>query len=248
MLFSVQQVPANGVLKSEQNPRTTCVRRVPGWPRGAAIAHETGNEDVLKIIVGVTGASGAIYAWRLLERLRRDPAVEIHLILSRAGEKTLYLETGQRAADLKSLAHYSWPLEDIAAPLASGSFQTTGMVIVPCSIHTMSAIACGISSNLMIRAADVVLKERRRLVLMVRETPFHLGHLRTMAALAEMGAIIAPPIPVFYNKPATIQDLVDSSVDRSLDLLGVPDTSIRRWNGPAGLPGNPDEQGGDEEE
>jgi 4-hydroxy-3-polyprenylbenzoate decarboxylase len=182
--------------------------------------------------VGVTGASGAIYPLRLLERLRRNPATEVHLILSRAAEKTLFLETGRKAADLKTMAHYSWPLEDISAPLASGSFQTAGMVIAPCSIHTMSAIACGISSNLMIRAADVVLKERRRLILMVRETPFHLGHLRTMTSLAEMGAIIAPPIPGFYNRPATIGDLVDSSVDRVLDLLGVPDETIKRWNGP----------------
>src|SRR4051794_41164008 len=134
----------------------------------------------MRIIVGVSGASGAIYAIRLLTRLTAHPRAEVHLILSRAGEKTLFLETGRKAADLKSMAHYSWALEDIAAPLASGSFQTSGMVIAPCSIHTMSSIACGISSNLMIRAADVVLKERRRLVLMVRESPFHLGHLRTM--------------------------------------------------------------------
>lgn len=152
--------------------------------------------------------------------------------MSRAAEKTLFLETGRKAADLKAMAHYSWPLEDIAAPLASGSFQTAGMVIAPCSIHTMSAISCGISSNLMIRAADVVLKERRRLILMVRETPFHLGHLRTMTALAEMGAIIAPPIPGFYNRPSSIEDLVDSSIDRVLDLIGLPDEAIRRWNGP----------------
>jgi 4-hydroxy-3-polyprenylbenzoate decarboxylase len=194
------------------------------------------NGVVLRIIVGVTGASGAIYPLRLLERLRRNAAIEIHLVLSRAGEKTLYLETGRKAADLKGLAHHVWPLEDIAAPLASGSFTTAGMVIAPCSIHTMSAISCGISSNLMIRAADVVLKERRRLILMVRETPFHLGHLRTMTSLTEMGAIIAPPIPGFYNRPQTIEDLVDSSVERVLDLLGVPDNSIRRWNGP-GIPG-----------
>ena len=170
-----------------------------------------------------------------MERLSARPEVELHLVLSRAGEKTLYLETGKRAADLKSFAHYSWPLEDISAPLASGSFQTDGMVISPCSIHTMSAIAHGISSNLMIRAADVALKERRRLILMVRESPLHLGHLRTMTALAEMGAIIAPPIPGFYNHPVSIRDLVDSSVDRVLDLLGLPDASARRWTGP----GNP---------
>jgi flavin prenyltransferase len=186
-----------------------------------------------RIVVGVTGASGAIYATRLLQRLNRNDRVEVHLILSRAGEKTLFLETGQRSGDLKSLAHYTWPVEDIAAPLASGSFKTCGMVIAPCSIQTMSAISCGISSNLMIRAADVMLKERRRLILMVRETPFHLGHLRTMTALTEMGAIIAPPVPGFYNNPTTVEELVDSSVDRVLDLLGVPDASIRRWAGPS---------------
>ena len=182
-------------------------------------------------MLGVTGASGAIYAVRLLEKLRR-PEVEIHLILSRSGEKTLYLETGKKAADLKSLAHFSWPADDISAPLASGSFSTDGMVISPCSIHTMSSIAYGTTSNLLTRAADVTLKERRRLILMVRESPLHLGHLKTMTLLAEMGAILAPPIPGFYNLPATIEDLVDSSVDRVLDLIGLPDENARRWNGP----------------
>jgi 4-hydroxy-3-polyprenylbenzoate decarboxylase len=185
----------------------------------------------LKIVVGVTGASGAIYSLRLLEKLRR-PGVEIHLILSRSGEKTLYLETGKKAADLKALAHCSWPVDDISAPLASGSFLVDGMVISPCSIHTMSSIACGITSNLLTRAADVTLKERRRLILMIRESPLHLGHLRTMTSLAEMGAILAPPIPGFYNHPASIDDLVDSSVDRVLDLLGLPGEKARRWNGP----------------
>jgi flavin prenyltransferase len=127
-------------------------------------------------------------------------------------------------------------VDDISAPLASGSFQTDGMIIAPCSIHTMSAIACGMTSNLITRAADVVLKERRRLILMVRETPLHLGHLRNMTLLAEMGAILAPPIPGFYNQPATIEDLVDSSVDRVMDLIGVPDKNTRRWNGPPRAP------------
>lgn len=188
-------------------------------------------EGDLKIVVGVTGASGAIYPLRLLEKLRR-PNVEIHLILSRSGEKTLYLETGKRAADLKCLANHCWSVDDISAPLASGSFQTAGMVIAPCSIHTMSSIAYGITSNLMTRAADVTLKERRRLILMIRESPLHLGHLKTMTAIAEMGAIVAPPIPGFYNQPSTIGDLVDSSVDRVLDLIGLPDENARRWNGP----------------
>jgi 4-hydroxy-3-polyprenylbenzoate decarboxylase len=168
----------------------------------------------------------------LLERLRRQTGVEIHLILSRAGEKTLWLETGKQRADVMALADHCWALEDISAPIASGSFRADGMVIAPCSVHTMSAIAHGISSNLLIRAADVTLKERRRLILAIRESPFHLGHLRTMSLLAEMGAIIAPPIPGFYHHPATVEDLVDSSVDRMLDLLGTPDDRIRRWRGP----------------
>ena len=158
--------------------------------------------------------------------------MEVHLILSRSGEKTLFLETGKLAADIKALAHYTWPIDDISAPLASGSFSTAAMVVAPCSIHTLSSVAYGITSNLLTRAADVTLKERRRLILMVRESPLHLGHLRAMTAVAEMGAIVAPPIPGFYNQAATIEDLVDSSVDRVLDLLGLPDENARRWNGP----------------
>jgi 4-hydroxy-3-polyprenylbenzoate decarboxylase len=184
----------------------------------------------LKIVSGVSGASGSIYAIRLLERLQ-DRA-ETHLVLTRSGEKTLYLETGKLAADLRALASFSYPFEDISCRLASGSFRTDAMVIAPCSIHTMSAIAAGISSNLLIRAADVALKEHRKLILMVRETPFHLGHLRSMTALAEMGAIIAPPVPAFYQKPETILDLVDGTVSRVLDLLGLPDADTKRWDGP----------------
>src|SRR6202451_2921172 len=168
----------------------------------------------LQIVVGVSGASGAIYGVRLLEKLRLQPAVETHLILSRSGEKTLFLETGKKAAEFKALARYSYALEDISGRLASGSFGTDGMVIAPCSIHTMSAIAHGISSNLLVRAADVTLKERRPLILMVRESPLHLGHLRSMAALAEMGAILAPPMPAFYLQPQTVADIVEHSVDR----------------------------------
>jgi 4-hydroxy-3-polyprenylbenzoate decarboxylase len=195
----------------------------------------------LRIVVGVTGASGAIYALRLLEKLRR-PGVETHLILSRSGEKTLFLETGRKSADLKALADFAWPVDDISAPLASGSFQTAGMVIAPCSIQTMSSIACGVTSSLLTRAADVTLKERRTLVLMVRESPLHVGHLRTMTSLAEMGAILAPPIPGFYNQPATILDLVDSSIERVLDLLGLPLDDAKRWNGPGRTARNPEAQ------
>jgi len=187
----------------------------------------------LRIVVGVSGASGSIYGLRLLEKLRLQPAVETHLILTRSGEKTLFLETRKKAGELKALAQFSYPLEDISGRLASGSFQTDGMVIAPCSIHTMSAIAHGVTDNLLTRAADVSLKERRRLILMVRESPLHLGHLRTMVALAEMGAIIAPPVPGFYHHPETISDLVDHSVDRVLDLLGLPDQTARRWDGAA---------------
>ena len=183
----------------------------------------------MRVIVGICGASGSIYGLRLLEKLRRRPDCEIHLILTRSGEKTLHLETGKRAADLKALAHHWHPIDNIDSPLASGSYLTDGMVIAPCSIHTMSAIARGITDNLMTRAADVALKERRKLILMVRETPLHLGHLRSMTALAEMGAILAPPVPAFYHSPQSILDLVDQSVGRVLDLLGLPDPDARRW-------------------
>jgi len=185
----------------------------------------------LKIVVGISGASGSIYGVRLLEKLRAQPDLEIHLVVTRAAEKTLFLETGRKSSELKELAHYYYALEDIGARLASGSFRTDGMVIAPCSVHTMSAIAAGISSNLLIRAADVSLKERRTLVLMVRETPLHLGHLRTMVALAEMGALIVPPIPAFYTKPESVMDIVDGSVDRALDLLRIPDGDCKRWQG-----------------
>ncbi len=183
-----------------------------------------------RVIVGVSGASGAIYGWRILEKLRGVAQVETHLILSRSGERTAYLEMGKKAADFKELAHYAYPMEDIGCRLASGSFRTDGMVVAPCSVHTMSAIATGITDNLITRAADVQLKERRRLVLMVREMPFHLGHLRTMTALAEMGAIVAPPVPGFYQRPQTVLDLVDHCVDRVLDLLDLPAADAKRWD------------------
>ena len=185
----------------------------------------------MKIVVGISGASGAIYGLRLLERLRSQENVETHLILSKSGEKTMFLETGKLAADARGLAHFWYPLDDISCRLASGSNSMDAMVVAPCSIHTMSAIAHGISSNLLVRAADVMLKERRKLILLVRESPLHLGHLRNMTSLAEMGAIIAPPIPAFYHHPQTVMDVVDHSVDRVVDLLGLPDPTVRRWNG-----------------
>jgi 4-hydroxy-3-polyprenylbenzoate decarboxylase len=189
-------------------------------------------KESIRLVVAITGASGSIYGWRLLEKLREAGDVETHLIMTRSGERTAFLEMGKSAGDFKALAQCSYAVEDIGCRLASGSFPTAGMVIAPCSIHTMSAIAAGISSNLAIRAADVTLKERRRLILMVRESPLHLGHLRSMTALAEMGAILAPPVPAFYHQPQSVAEIVDHSVDRVLDLMGMPSSEARRWDGP----------------
>jgi len=187
-----------------------------------------------KIVVGISGASGSIYGIRLLERLRLAEGVETHLILTRSGERTAFLETAKRAAEIRALADHHYPVEDIGASIASGSSPADALVIAPCSIHTMSALAAGITSNLLIRAADVALKERKRVVLMVRETPFHLGHLRSMVALAEMGAIVAPPIPGFYHNPQSVLDIVDHSVERVMDLIGCAAPEAKRWDPRAG--------------
>lgn len=185
----------------------------------------------MKIVVGVSGASGSVYGLRLLEKLRANERAEVHLVLSRLGERTAFIETGKKAADFRELADEWYPLEDVGARLASGSFPVDAMVVAPCSIHSMSAIASGITSNLLTRAADVTLKEQRRLILMVRESPLHVGHLRTMVKLAEMGAILVPPVPGFYNKPETVMDIVDHTVDRILDLIGLPAPDAKRWDG-----------------
>ncbi len=174
-----------------------------------------------------------------MRRLRQNSGVEIHLVLTRSAERTAHLEMGATAADFKALAHFNYSLEDVGSRLASGSFLTAGMVIAPCSIHSMSSIGAGLSSNLLLRAADVCLKERRRLVLMVRETPLHLGHLRTMVQLTEMGAIVAPPVPGFYQHPESVQDIVDHSIERIMDLMGVPAPDARRWNGKRAEAGEP---------
>ena len=184
-----------------------------------------------RIIVGISGASGAPYGVKLVERLASIDEVETHLVVTRAGEKTLHHESGKLLDDLKPLVSQYHPIGEIGANIASGSFLTDGMIVAPCSINTASAIAYGQASNLLIRAADVILKERRRLILMVRETPFHLGHLRTLTSLAEMGAIIAPPMPDFYNRPEGISDVVDQGVDRMLDLMGVSAPETKRWEG-----------------
>jgi 4-hydroxy-3-polyprenylbenzoate decarboxylase len=184
-----------------------------------------------RIVVGVTGASGSVYGVRLLEHLQKLPEVESHLIVTRAGEKTLYQETGLKLNEIKEMATHWHAVEEIGASIASGSYPVDGMVIAPCSINTLSAIASGLTSNLLIRAADVALKERRRLILMVRECPLHLGHLRSMVAVTEIGAIVAPPLPAFYNKPQTLEEAVDQSVFRVLDLLGIPESGVKRWQG-----------------
>src|SRR5690348_16548926 len=190
-----------------------------------------------RLIVGISGASGAIYGARLLEILAPMP-VETHLVMSRSAEMTLALETDLKPADLRARADFVHAAGDLAAPISSGSFQTIGMVLAPCSIRSMSEIATGVTTTLLTRAADVVLKERRRLVLMVRETPLHSGHLRTMAALSQMGAVIAPPVPAFYAKPQTLAAMIDQSLGRVLDLFGLDAGIVRRW-GEAAQPGLP---------
>ncbi len=184
--------------------------------------------DTPRLVVGISGASGVVYGIRLLEMLRALP-VETHLVMTKAAEVALAHETTLKVAEVQALAHRCHAVTDIAAPLASGSFRTIGMIVAPCSIRSMSEIAAGTTSTLLTRAADVTLKERRRLVLMVRETPLHLGHLRTMAALAEMGAVIAPPVPAFYAQPATLEDMVDHTLGRMLDLFGLEAPKLKRW-------------------
>jgi 4-hydroxy-3-polyprenylbenzoate decarboxylase len=194
--------------------------------------------DEQRLIVGISGASGVIYGVRMLETLREMP-VETHLVISKAAEITLAYETNLKIAAVRELADVVHPEADIAASISSGSFKTLGMVIAPCSIRSMSEIAAGVTASLLTRSADVVLKERRRLVLMVRETPLHTGHLRTMTALSEMGAIIAPPLPALYAKPETIDDVIDHSVGRVLDLFELDTGRVRRWGEPAADGGKP---------
>jgi 4-hydroxy-3-polyprenylbenzoate decarboxylase len=183
-----------------------------------------------RLIVGISGASGVIYGARLLELLRKLP-VEIHLVVSRSAEIALALETDLKPADLRARADVAHAIGDMAAPIASGSFQTLGMIIAPCSIRTMSEIATGVTDTLLTRAADVVLKEKRRLVLAVRETPLHGGHLRTMAALSDIGAVIAPIVPAFYNRPQSVDDIVNHTCGRLLDLFGIDTGIVKRWKG-----------------
>lgn len=183
-----------------------------------------------RLVVGVSGASGVIHGVRVLDALR-ELGIESHLVVTRAALLTLSQETDLSPDDLTGRADVVHRLNDVGASIASGSFRTLGMIVAPCSVRTMGEIATGVTSTLLTRAADVALKERRRLVLMVRETPLHLGHLRTMTALTEMGAVIAPPLPAFYARPASIEEMVDQSVGRALDLFGLDWAPVRRWDG-----------------
>ena len=187
-----------------------------------------------RFVVAITGATGAVYGVRLLQRLGACPGVETHLVVSDAAALTLHQEVGLQKRDVEALAHVVHRNRDIGASIASGSFQTDGMVIAPCSMKTLGAVAHGLSDNLVARAADVILKERRRLVLMVRETPFNLAHLRNMTAVTEMGGIVFPPLPSFYNRPASIDEMVDHTVARVMDLLGVDNSLAPRWSGMRG--------------
>src|SRR5256714_11152802 len=188
-----------------------------------------------RLIVGISGAWGVVYGARLLELLQQLP-VETHLVMSRSAEVTLALETGLKPADLRARADVVHSAGDLAAPISSGSFQTIGMIVAPCSVRSMAEIATGATTTLLTRAADVALKERRRLVLLVRETPLHTGHLRTMTALSEIGAVIAPPVPAFYARPQTLQEMIDQTIGRALDLFGLDTGIVRRW-GEAPEPG-----------
>ncbi len=182
-------------------------------------------------IVGITGASGSIYGIRMLEAMRKL-GITVHLVISEQARRTLELETRTTAAQVEKLADIVHDPHDVAAPISSGSFKSDGMVVVPCSIKTASAIAYAHNDNLLVRAADVCLKERRRLVLVVRETPLHLGHLRTLTQLAEIGATILPPIPAFYTHPKSVDDVINHTIGKALDALGIEHDLFPRWQGP----------------
>ena len=183
-----------------------------------------------RLIIGISGASGAIYGIRLLELLK-DTEIETHLIISRAAVMTIASETDRKIADVEALADVVHSNQDVGAACSSGSFQNLGIIVAPCSIKTMAEIATGVTANLISRAADVALKERRRVVLMLRETPLHLGHIRSMAAVTEAGAIVYPPVPAFYTRPQSLEDMVDHSLGRVLDLFDINLGLVRRWSG-----------------
>jgi len=189
---------------------------------------EAASDKPLRLVVGISGASGVVYGIRMLEALLGLP-IESHLVISKSAEMTIAYETDLKAADVKALADVVYPAGDIGAAISSGSFQTLGMVIAPCSVRSMSEIASGVTSTLLTRAADVTLKERRRLVLMLRETPLHAGHIQSMLRVTEMGAIVAPPVPAFYTRPDSVEAIVNQTVGRVLDLFGIESGLPKRW-------------------
>lgn len=186
-----------------------------------------------RIIVGISGASGVIYAIRLLELLQQLSDIETHLVMSTAAAQTIGLETNYTPVQVEALATVTYRFRDIAAPISSGSFKTAGMIVIPCSMKTLAGIAYSFSDNLLLRAADVVLKDRRRLIIVPRETPLHLGHLRMMVQVAEMGAVLVPPMPAFYHRPETLNDIINQTVNRVLDLMDIelPQDLFTRWRG-----------------
>lgn len=192
-----------------------------------------------RLIVGITGASGAIYGVRLL-RLLKDSGIQTHVIISKAAKITIAYETSFKISEIENLATVVHPIDDIAAACSSGSFQNLGMIIAPCSIKTMSEIATGTTGNLISRAADVALKERRRVVLLLRETPLHIGHIRSMAAVTEAGAIVYPPVPAFYARPQTLEEMVDHTLGRVLDLFDIDSGVVKRWSGEKSRPNESD--------
>ena len=183
-----------------------------------------------RLVIGISGASGTIYGIRMLEMLKKTD-IETHLVMSKSAEMTMVYETKFKPKDVRALAAVNHPAADIGASISSGSFATMGMIVVPCSIRTMSEIATGVTSSLLSRAADVVLKEKRRLVLAVRETPLHTGHLRTLTTLSEIGAVVAPIVPALYNKPKTVDDIINHTVGRLLDFFDIETKLVKRWEG-----------------
>jgi 4-hydroxy-3-polyprenylbenzoate decarboxylase len=226
-----QPAPAPGTAGAAAKSAPSPIRRRPVaaiMPKSAKAAMRAPAQR--RLVIGITGASGVIYGVRLLESLKNS-GIESHLVMTRAAEMTIAYETTHTAKDVRALADRSYAITDIGAAIASGSFHTLGMVVMPCSMKTLAEIATGVSGNLLSRAADVTLKERRRLVLVPRETPLHLGHIRNMAAATEIGAIIAPPMPAFYAQPQSLDDMIDHTVGRVLDLFGLDSGLVKRWHG-----------------
>lgn len=202
-----------------------------GNPVEATLLSTCNGATMRRIVIGISGASGSIYGFRALEALR-TAGVETHLVISKQARRTIELETDKSVRDFEALAAAVHQDDDLAASVSSGSFVTDGMLVIPCSIRSAAAIACSLNSNLLVRAADVCLKERRKLVLVVRETPLHLGHLRTLTQLAEIGAVILPPAPAMYAKPQTVDDVIDHTVGKALDQFGIEHGLFKRWTSP----------------